>query len=106
MKPTKYPENGRGLYLEHSRHREGPPSVFCLMYKGSSRLYTDPKDVWRAMGTAKYTDGSKALRAWCEEIHEITLAKAAPKLDMDQVKAEGFGPEAHDDPTTNTKMIT
>ena len=110
MKPTKYPGNGRGLYVEHNRHREGPPSVFTILYKGSARSVTDPKELWRVMGMAKYTDASKELRAWAEEIHEATLAKAKPKLDMEQVKAEGFGPEAHEEaleePTTNTKMIT
>ena len=30
----------------------------------------------------------------------------APELDMAKIKAEGFGPEAHDDdPTANTKMV-
>ena len=79
-----------------------------MLYKGSARLYSEPKQVWRALGTAKYTDRSKAIREWCEEIHEITLAKAAPKLDTDRIAAEGFGPEAHgdEDPTSNTKMIT
>ena len=29
------------------------------------------------------------------------------ELDMAKIKAEGFGPEAHDDdPTANTKMVT
>lgn len=108
MKPTKYPENGRGLYVEHTRRREGPPSVFTILYKGSARSCTDPKELWRVMGKAKYTDASKRLREWAEELHEATLAKAAPKLDTDRIAAEGFGPEAHgdEDPTSNTKMIT
>lgn len=76
------------------------------MYKGVSRLVFQPIGVSRVLGSARYTDASKALREWCEEIHEKTIAKHQPNLDMDQVKAEGFGPEAHEEPTANTKMIT
>ena len=106
MKPTKYPENGRGLYLEHHHRREGPKSSFLIMYKGVSRLVFEPIGVSRVLGSARYTDPSKAIREWCEEIHEKTMAKHQPKLDMDQVKKEGFGPEAHEEPNDNTKMIT
>ena len=108
MKPTKYEGNGRGLYVEHHHRREGPKSSFLIMYKGSSRIVTEPIELSRVLGTARYTDKSKALRAWAEEIHEKTLAKHQPNLDMEKVKAEGFGPEAHveEDPTSNTKMIT
>ena len=77
------------------------------MYKGVSRLCFKPIEISRVLGTARYTDPSKAIREWCEEIHEKTMAKHQPKLDMDQVKKEGFGPEAHDEePNDNTKMIT
>ena len=89
--------------------REGP-NYFCFHYKNSSRLVpaNDPKDVWRCMGNAKYTDSAKALKEWAVEMVEATLPK--PELDMTQIKAEGFGPEAHvdaeEDPTALTKMIT
>ena len=110
MKPTKYPLNGRGLYVEHHHRREGPKSSFLIMYKGSSRIVTEPIELSRTLGCARYTDASKALREWAEEIHESTLAKHQAKLDMERVKKEGFGPEAHEepseDPTANTKMIT
>ena len=106
MKPTKYEGNGRGLYVEHHHRREGPKSSFLIMYKGSSRIVTEPIELSRVLGTARYTDKSKALRQWAEDIHEATLAKHQPKLDMEEVKAKGFGPEAHEEPNDNTKMIT
>ena len=111
MKPTKYPGNGRGLYVEHIRSREGPPSRFNILYKDSARTVVEPIEISRVLGSARYTDQSKELRAWAEELHEKYGKKEAPELDMDQVKKEGFGPEAHgdttdDDPTANTKMIT
>ena len=55
------------------------------------------------MGTAKYTDTAKALKEWAVEMVEATLPK--PELDMDKIKAEGFGPEAHEEPNDNTKMV-
>ena len=110
MKPTKYPGNGRGLYVEHVRAREGPKSYFNILYKGSSRSVQQPIELSRVLGCARYTDASKELRAWAEEMHEKAMAKATPVLDVDRVKEEGFGPEAHEtppeDPTTHTKMIT
>ena len=106
MKPTKYEGNGNGLYVEHHHRREGPKSQFLIMYKGSSKFVTEPIELSRTLGCARYTDASKALREWAEEIHEETLAKHQPKLDMERVKSEGFGPEAHpEDPTSATKMI-
>ena len=106
MKPTPFPSNGRGLYVEHHRMREGG-NYFVILYKNSSRCISDkdPKDVWRVLGTAKYTETGKALKDWAVEIAEKNLPK--PELDQAKLKAEGFGPESHpEDPTTNTKMIT
>ena len=104
MKPKPFPGNGRGLQVEFMRMREGP-NYFTFFYKNSSRCVpaTDPKDVWRCMGTAKYTDTAKALKEWAVEMVEATLPK--PELDMDQIKSEGFGPEAHEEPNDNTKMV-
>jgi len=107
MKPKPFPGNGRGLHVEFMRMREGP-NYFVFHYRNSARLVsaTDPKDVWRCMGTAKYTATAKALKEWAEEMVTATLPK--PELDKDRIAAEGFGPEAHaeEDPTSNTKMIT
>ena len=55
------------------------------------------------MGNAKYTDTAKELKEWAVEMVEATLPK--PELDMDQIKSEGFGPEAHEEPNDNTKMV-
>ena len=55
------------------------------------------------MGNAKYTDTAKALKEWAVEMVEATLPK--PELDMAEVQAKGFGPEAHEEPNDNTKMV-
>ena len=33
-------------------------------------IRTDPKEAWRTIGVAKFTDTGKALKAWCLEMHE------------------------------------
>ena len=105
MKPKEFPGNGNGMIVEFHRTRTGP-NFFVGYYKNRSQVYLDPKQCWRMLGTAKFTDIGKALKEWCVETYNECLPK--PEIDMDQVKSEGFGPEAHVDevdPTANTKMI-
>jgi len=52
---------------------------------------------------AKFTDTGKALKEWAVEMFNSNLPK--PDLDMATIAAEGFGPEAHEEPNDNTKMI-
>jgi hypothetical protein len=71
------------LWIERNRRREGPPVVYTVLCGKTARPFTDPK----------------AILKW--------VKWPAPELDMAKIKAEGFGPEAHDeDPTANTKMVT
>ena len=93
------------MIVEYHRTRTGP-NYFVGCYKGMAKMYLSPKDCWRMLGCAKYTEGGKALKEWCEEVFDDDLPK--PDLDMAAIKAEGFGPEAHaedEDPTANTKMV-
>ena len=55
------------------------------------------------LGCAKYTDTGKALLQWCEEVFEGDTPK--PDLDMAAIKETGFGPEAHEEPNDNTRMV-
>ena len=77
------------------------------------------------LGVAKFTDTGKALKDWCMEMYESNLpttlipptaseaaelSKAANATYDEQlskyVATQGFGPEAHEEPNDNTKMIT
>ena len=104
LKPTQFPLNNTGLHIEYHRTREGP-NYFVCHYKQSSVLRQDPKDAWRVLGVAKFTDTGKELKAWCLQMDEQYGGHSA-ELDMNQVKSEGFGPEAHEEPNDNTKMVT
>ena len=87
--------------------REGPPVVYTVMSGKVSRLFTDHKAILKFVRWPKSTPTGEALRQWLASFEQKPEA-AAPKIDMEKVKTEGFGPEAHDDddPTANTKMVT
>ena len=55
----------------------------------------------------KSTPTGTAIREWLTSFEQKPQTPA-PELDMAKIKAEGFGPEAHDpeDPVAGTKMVT
>lgn len=93
-----------GLYVAFQRVREGP-NHFDVCYKGSSRIITSVNEMKKILGSAKFLQSSKELYEWMENLLALSLPK--PKVDMDVIRKEGFGPEAHQDeePNDNTKMI-
>ena len=116
MKPIDYPNNGRGLMVQYHVMREGP-SYFSVCYKNSSVLRQDPKDAWRVLGTAKFTDNSKELKQWCLDIYDkYNKKKLEPREDSSFASeamketgldtAETLSRSDETDPTANTKMIT
>ena len=95
------------LFIERNRRREGPPIVYTVMAKNSARPFTDTKQILRWVKWPKGTPTGDALREWLASFDEKPETPA-PETDIaERIKAEGFGPEAHDDdPTAHTKMIT
>ena len=87
--------------------REGPNYYIILQ---SSVLRQDPKDAWRILGAAKFTDTGKALKEWCLEMHQIWVVDKQKKDDEDKGRKDtSFASEAiaeEEDPTANTKMVT
>ena len=75
MKVIEFEGNERGCLFTYHRVREGP-NYFVGFYKDSSQLFYDPKNAWRMLGIAKWTDTGKALKSWCEEMHS-TYSKEA-----------------------------
>jgi len=110
---------GRGFIVEYHRTRTGP-NFFMVFYKGCSRIVTEPIEVSRTLGSARYLDSSKVLRAWCEEMVEQYEKKAEEGMSKEEkvleyAKTAGFGPEGHTDtadgvdetdPNYQTRMIT
>lgn len=118
MLPIQFPDNSQYMRYEYHRVREGP-NYFVSYYKNSSRLHYDPKDTWRTLGTAKFTDTGKDLKAWCLEMYD---EYSVPQMNKwytdgtDQAESEArsgrkdtsFASEAMEEesPIDNTKMIT
>ena len=95
------------LWIERNRRREGPPVVYTVLSGNSARPFTDTKAILKWVKWPKGTPTGDALREWLASFEQKQYAPA-PETDFaERIKAEGFGPEAHDDdPTAHTKMIT
>ena len=105
MKPEVFFTPG-ALRVERQTPREGPSPVFVAWKPHTAATFTDAKALLKFAAWPKSTPTGQALRDWLETFKDATPTKA--ELDVARMKAEGFGPEAHDesDPTTNTKMVT
>ena len=112
MKEELFEGNSQYMRYEYHRVREGP-NYFVSYYKHSSRLHYDPKDTWRTLGTAKFTDTGNALKEWCLLMDETYGVPQRQKWtgnvsDNEGRKDTSFASEALDEesPTLNTKMVT
>ena len=103
MKIESFPLNTKECNFEYFRVREGP-NYFVSFYKNSSRLHYDPKECWRVLGTAKFTDSGKALKEWAVGLFDDNLPKPEPVADT-SFASEAMA-EEEQSPTDNTKMIT
>jgi hypothetical protein len=69
MKRFEFPGNYKGFYAEYIRTREGP-NRWVVLYKNSATMHFDPKEAWRRLGVAKFTESAQAFKAWCMELHD------------------------------------
>ena len=102
MKPIEFEGNTPSCSFTYTRTREGP-NFFVSHYKGTTQGHNDPKECWRVLGVAKFTDTGKALKEWCIEMDELYVqSKLEPRKDT------SFASEAMEEesPTDNTKLIT
>ena len=112
MKPLEYEGNTPSCSFTYTRTREGP-NYFVSHYKGTTRGHTDPKDCWRVLGAAKFTDQSQAVKAWCIEMDE-TYNKPNPveefrgmgRKDTSFASEVQLEEESPTNPTDNTRMVT
>jgi hypothetical protein len=110
MKPLEYPGNTNSCSFTYTRTREGP-NFFISHYKGTTRGHIDPKDCWRVLGAAKFTDSSQAVKAWCIEMDELYVqSKLEPRVDTSFASEVSLDTdtevELEESPPDNTKMIT
>jgi len=107
----EYPGNTQYMRYEYHRVREGP-NYFVSYYKNSSRLHYDPKDTWRTLGLAKFTDTGKALKEWCLQMYDEyslpQIEKWGKSHSEEGRKDTSFASEAmeEENPCAETKMVT
>ena len=75
MKRFEYEGNCSGFYAEYIRTKEGP-NRFVVLYKNSSTMHFDPKNAWRRLGAAKFTESSQRFKSWCVEMDATYGAEA------------------------------
>lgn len=101
MKVIPFEHNTSSMRYEYHRTREGPNWFMCY-YKHSSQKVLDPKDAWRTLGPAKFTESGKALKEWCLQMND----EYGEKKEEEGRADTSFASEAmNEDPTVNTKMV-
>ena len=100
MKPLEFEGNTPSCSFTYTRTREGP-NFFVSHYKGSTRGHNDPKDCWRVLGIAKFTDSGKLLKQWCLDCHDQYGAQEA---EGEARSDTSFASEAMNE-QDNTRMV-
>ena len=103
----EFPSNTQYMRYEYHRVREGP-NYFVTYYKHSSRLIHDPKDAWRTLGVAKFTDVGKALKEWCLSMYDTYSIPQREKWgnNDEEGRVDTSFASFDESPTDNTKMVT
>ena len=102
-----YEKNTPDCSVTYMRTHNGPNS-FRVYYKNSACIRFTPKQVGAVFGVARFTPSVNAMRDWCYQM----VDKYGSEADKDNdeyrkyIAKHGFGPEAHEEPNDNTKMIT
>ena len=94
------------LSIQRVKSREGPAITFVVWSNNTSKIFRDKKEALKFIKWPKSTPTGQLIREWFDQFEEDGNL---PTLDMEKVKAEGFGPEAYsdeEDPTAATKMVT
>jgi len=102
MKPIPFELNDNNMSFQYVRTREGPNHFICY-YKHKAVLRQDPKDAWRVLSVAKFTDTGKALKEWCLDMdNKYNNDEIQPRVDT------SFASEVQQEvePNDNTKMVT
>ena len=97
-----YPGNSPSLIADFHREQSGN-HYLILFYKNCSRYCTKAQEIKAALGAAKFTQSSKDLVSWFEE-----LWAKYNKEEVSEGRADtSFASEAltEDDPNYQTKMV-
>lgn len=91
------------LWIERSLRREGPSPVFVAWKPHTSRLFYEKKPLLRFCQWPASTTSGVALREWLSGFDDVAIQEPEPIAA--RIKAEGFGPESHEEPNSQTRTI-
>ena len=100
------PENTIDCSVTYVRNRI-ENNYFIVYYKNVAQIRLTPKEVGRVFGVAKFTPTVNKIRDWCKEMVNKYESQSSDDTDTTGVidKEHGFGPECHEEPNDNTKMV-
>jgi hypothetical protein len=105
LKPKSFHVPG-ALLIEQHIVREGPSPYFVAWRPHTSRLFYDRREMMRWIKWPKGTPTREAIDAFLDALE---APKVQPALDLEAIKREGFGPEAHalddSDPNNQTRTV-
>ena len=105
LKPKSFHVPG-ALLIEQHIVREGPSPYFVAWMPHTSRLFYDRREMMLWIKWPKGTPTREAIDAFLDG---LDAPKAQPTLDLEAIKREGFGPEAHalddSDPNSQTRTV-
>ena len=105
LKPKSFHIPG-ALLIEQHIVREGPSPYFVAWKPHTSRLFYDRREMMRWIKWPKGTPTREAIDAFLDGLE---APKAQPTFDLEAIKREGFGPEAHalddSDPNNQTRTV-
>ncbi len=105
LKPKSFHVPG-ALLIEQHIVKDGPSPYFVAWKPHSSRLFYDRREMMRWIKWPKGTPTREAIDAFLDGLE---APKAQPALDLEAIKREGFGPEAHalddSDPNSQTRTV-
>ena len=100
------PNNTNESNVVYHRNRTGP-NYFRVYYKNAAYIRMTPKQVGAVFGVARFTPSVNEMRDWCYEMVK-QYGSSADKTDdgyLNYIAKHGFGPEVHEEPNDNTKMV-
>ena len=93
------------ILIERIEPREGPSPVYNAWKPHKAQAFTDRKALLKFAAWPKSTPTGVELREWLDSFEDVVVEK--PEHDAARIKAEGWGPEAHqEEPNDKTRMVT
>ena len=102
----QFPDNTNNTNITYMRTRTGP-NFFRVFYKQGCCIRFTPKEVGAVFGVARFTPTVNNIREWCYEMVKEYGSEEDKSDDgyLNYIAKHGFGPEVHEEPNDNTKMV-